>query len=164
MYSRSMGRPSFSAGNGRAPSYHQGVRIPPNYSGIAIGASPPDGVPPATDGLMLSQIPSSATDASPLEVDIQPESETGDQSPAFVEEQSPHSEPSVKAKDTAQAKSSPLSGLFSDQHFPFGHGIGYEELLLLGLILFLLHEGEGQGENGDLSMTVLLLGALLFFG
>ena len=49
-------------------------------------------------------------------------------------------------------------------HFPFGHGLGGEELLLLGLIFFLLKEGEGQGDRGDLDLTVILLAALLFCG
>ena len=46
----------------------------------------------------------------------------------------------------------------------FGHGIGTEELLILGLILFLLLEG-GEGEDkGDLTETVILLGLLLMLG
>ena len=48
--------------------------------------------------------------------------------------------------------------------FPFGHGIGFEELFLLGLILFLLYEG-GEGSGGsDLDETVILLGLLLLLG
>ena len=54
--------------------------------------------------------------------------------------------------------------LFDASRFPFGHGIGLEELLLLGLILFLLHEcGDGE-ERGDLDETVVLLGLLLLLG
>ena len=43
------------------------------------------------------------------------------------------------------------------------HGLGLEELLILGLILFLLHEGEGE-DRGDLDETVILLALLLFLG
>ena len=42
--------------------------------------------------------------------------------------------------------------------------LGLEELLLLGLILFLLREGEGCHDRGDLDETVILLGLLLFLG
>ena len=50
------------------------------------------------------------------------------------------------------------------ERFPFGHGLGFEELLLVGLILFLLREGEGCPDRGDLDETVILLGLLLFLG
>jgi hypothetical protein len=39
-----------------------------------------------------------------------------------------------------------------------------EELLLLGLILFLLRESEACPERGDLEETVILLGLLLLLG
>lgn len=47
------------------------------------------------------------------------------------------------------------------------HGIlslGLEELLLLGLILFLLREGGDCTDRGDLDETVILLGLLLLLG
>lgn len=56
------------------------------------------------------------------------------------------------------------ASLFSSTSFPFGHGLGGEELLLLGLILLLLHENAGNEDRGDLDQTVLLLGLLLFLG
>ncbi len=46
----------------------------------------------------------------------------------------------------------------------FGKGIGWEELLILGLIFFLLRESEGQSDPCDLAETILLLGALLVMG
>jgi hypothetical protein len=55
-----------------------------------------------------------------------------------------------------------VNSLFGGR-FPFGHGMGLEELLLLGLILLLLHESEGE-TRGDLDETVLLLGLLLLLG
>ena len=42
--------------------------------------------------------------------------------------------------------------------------LGTEELLLFGLILFLLREGEACPERGDLEETVILLGLLLLLG
>lgn len=43
--------------------------------------------------------------------------------------------------------------------FPFGHGIGVEELLLIGVMLLILH-GPDRGDHDIL----LLLGLLLFCG
>lgn len=57
----------------------------------------------------------------------------------------------------------PTGGLFDARHFPFGHGFGFDEILLLGLILLLLHENHG-GDRGDLDETVVLLGILLLCG
>ncbi|MGN1445650.1 MAG: hypothetical protein ACI4WV_05090 [Eubacteriales bacterium] len=66
------------------------------------------------------------------------------------------------ACDTVPASPS----LFSHTHFPLGHGLGQEELLILGLLLFLLHEDGAEGKSGDndLAETLLLLGILLFCG
>ena len=47
------------------------------------------------------------------------------------------------------------------ERFPFGHGFGFEELLLIGLMLLLLHEGNGEGDLGE---TLVLLGVLLLCG
>ncbi len=54
--------------------------------------------------------------------------------------------------------------LFDASRFPFGHGIGFEELLILGLILFFLREGSECADRGDLDETVILLGLLLLLG
>ena len=54
-----------------------------------------------------------------------------------------------------------LLSLFDSTRFPFGHGIGYEEMLLLGLIFFLTKECDGEG---DLKETLILLGLLLLGG
>lgn len=50
----------------------------------------------------------------------------------------------------------------SSKHFPFGHGLGYEELLLLGLILLL--SGNEEGGAQELNISQLILTALLFCG
>jgi hypothetical protein len=94
----------------------------------------------------------------------------------------PHMEPPDPPPETAVALSpkepereqethtrppSVLSGVplgLNLSRFPFGHGLGFEELLLLGLIFFLLKEGETQTDRGDLDQTVILLALLLFCG
>ena len=66
---------------------------------------------------------------------------------------------------TAQPTALPRPrGLFDLAHFPFGHGIGWEELLIIGLIWFLLRESTACEERGDLDETVILLGLLLLLG
>ncbi len=48
-------------------------------------------------------------------------------------------------------------GIFKN-NFPFGHGLGSEELLILGVMLAIYASGEADGE------LMLLLGILLFAG
>ncbi len=48
-------------------------------------------------------------------------------------------------------------GMFKD-NFPFGHGLGSEELLILGIMLSIYLSGEADGE------LMMLLGILLFAG
>lgn len=160
MYSRSMGKISYPTGSRREPSYRRDLRVPPNYHGTAIGTPPPDGVPPAAGGLSLDPSEMNvALDRRGAEGAVLTEGEPLPSDTTAVENTS--AEPS-SAPATESAGS--FGGLFSGQHFPFGHGLGYEELLILGLILFLLKEDEGGKGDSDLSMTLLLLGALLFFG
>lgn len=74
----------------------------------------------------------------------------------------------------AEASPRGLSSLFDADHFPFGHGFGFDELLLIGLILFLLRENseddldhdhcENRRDRGDLDETIILLGLLLLCG
>ncbi len=54
----------------------------------------------------------------------------------------------------------PKGGLGS--HFPFGHGIGSEELLILAVMLMVFLSGNESGEVD--SEFILLLGLLLFAG
>ena len=70
---------------------------------------------------------------------------------------------STEPTPTPPERSLPAHAPCSLTHSFLGNGLGLEELLLLGLILFLLREGEG-GDRGDLDETVLLLGLLLLLG
>ena len=68
------------------------------------------------------------------------------------------------AAPDAQTAASALSALLhqtsSHAHFPFGHGIGTEELLILGMMLLVFTHG---GESGEYDNTLILLLALLLF-
>lgn len=48
----------------------------------------------------------------------------------------------------------------SSSRFPFGHGIGVEELLILGMMLLAFSQA---GENGEVDNELILLLALLLF-
>lgn len=73
--------------------------------------------------------------------------------------------PAVELHDRSR-DTRPLGSLFSSvlpngifkNNFPFGHGIGEEELLILGIMLSVYMSGE---EHGDL---LILLAILLFAG
>ena len=138
------------------PSYRQRVRVPPGYRGLAVvegsenlpvnkdfgyaGASDPH-----VEGLERLAL---ARETEALEVR---ESE---------------SEPELAPASTEVAVSALPArregGLPDLSHFPFGHGLGTEEWLLIGLILLLLR--EAGPDRGDLDETVILLGLLLLGG
>ena len=58
--------------------------------------------------------------------------------------------------------SSLLPNFDLSKHFPFGHGIGGEELLILAVMLIVFVSGNDRGEVD--SELLLLLGLLLFAG
>ena len=148
MYSRSSNQSAYAHIGAREPSYRQSVRIPPNYGGIAMGPSPPDGVPPVANGLL----PLPQTELSPTEETPVSEPYEGDTPPSVSENQDVETQPSLQHKAVL-----PSRRLF------LKHGLGYEELILVGLILLLLWEGDISPDN-DLSTTLILLAALLFWG
>lgn len=106
------------------------IRIPENYSGNAF---------------------------SPHEPPAPPEPE---------EEHLPQEPEAVEAGETAEPQKKQEKSLLSSllpvglaDSFPFGHGIGTEELLLIGVMLLILH-GPDRGDHD----VLLLLGLLLFCG
>lgn len=79
-------------------------------------------------------------------------------------------EPEMPLLPPAQAKSSSHSSILSSlipnlkgaSTFPFGHGLGTEELFILGIMLLVFMSGENGGELD--SELLLLLSVLLFCG
>ena len=144
MYSRIPTRPPHPWGQRLAsvPSHtdlRTGVYVPPNYSGTAIGGSggsSADAPPPDTPPTQPATTPQ-AEKALPV-----------------VEVSAPTS--------AGTPTSMPLAGLWSAKHFPWGHGIGSEELFLLGVWLFLA--SEHHREDGEWPLALWLVGALLFCG
>lgn len=171
MYSRIPRQPPRPVGVPSKPAsgqtvYRRAVTPPPNYSGNMFSPDGvfPDGSPlsaatagdlrPHFDGLpSVSGLSARGADRPPEEEPTEP--------PASV----PSADTAPVAEATEPVPASPV--LLDRAHFPLGHGLGEEELLLLGLILFLLHEDRSapptDGDN-DLFLTILILGFLLFCG
>ena len=128
------------------PSYRRTHTVPLNYSGIAFG---PDG----------------DADPCPLSPDVRRgegdaiSEERPAASVSTVEAPTPGEDTSPRAVSAASANGvSPASDRGDSL---WGHGIGYEELLLLGLMVFLMNECDGEG---DFKETLILLGLLLLGG
>ena len=67
-------------------------------------------------------------------------------------------------QNTASPHETPLPAISLPRHSLGTLSWGLEELLLLGLILFLLMENSDCPDRGDLDETVILLGLLLLLG
>lgn len=141
------------------------VQIPENYSGCAFSDRKPTPQPPHRPEQHRMEI---AKPSLPPPAEAVPD-RTPPEPPIFPQEApqpEPHdAKPPLLQTDAHDAKSSHESrrilptGLFGDPHknFPFAHGIGFEELLLLGLIVLL-------SNNEQSSDIVLWLVLLLFCG
>ena len=165
MYSRMPKRPYVSTSSSPATkgsererfTDRQGVYVPPNYSGTAIGMESQP-TPHFEDLPQVSNLPQPTAEVetpTPPQTDaLPPRADT------------PHeSLPALATPTLVQKNESFLGGLLNSTHFPFGHGLGFEELFLLGLLLFLMHEDKDTShEDSDLPLTLLLVGALLFCG
>lgn len=193
MYSKQNGitrRPSIPPNHlaGQEPAYRQPyrerVQVPPNYSGHAIvdGEERPLGelIPPAPEPIDTRISPYDTP--TPRFGDLPRVSELGDthrrqspipmpatyELPPSEEADTPappsDGEPAARQEPAPPPPSPRGVSLFDAARFPFGHGIGLEEILILGLILFLLREGNDCDDRGDLDETVILLGLLLLLG
>ncbi len=173
------------------PSYRQRVRVPPNYSGNAIvdGEERTPGMPVGVAGeasaggeealrYVADRRPGEPPDEPRPYFDTLPRVgvSSGHRSGYFVEAEASSEadaptvgdEPSEQDDRSSAAAVSVVPparrSVLDSTHFPFGHGIGSEELLLLGLMYFLFREGALSGERGDLDETLILLGILLLCG
>ncbi len=170
------------------------VSVPPNYSGHAIvdGEERPLGSL-STPEADTSKLPSSEP-PTPRFDDLPRVSQLGDshrrQSPtylpatAYAETVTPPEEtvdtpstaplPRQSPQNTTPAHGAPPNATHPHKTPPTSISppwralgtlsLGLEELLLLGLILFLLRENTDCPDRGDLDETVILLGLLLLLG
>lgn len=134
MYSRFQNRPEES------------LRIPEHYSGCAFSPASPASERPPEEPTRKRIYPMEAARPSP------PPKNSPPPPPALL--LPPQEEPTEKKPPSPPAQ--PILGTLGHA-FPFSHGIGFEELLLLGLILLL-----AQNENSQ--DTLLWLALLLFCG
>ena len=177
MYSKERGysRPAAQGMGERGPAYRQPQRqrmqVPPNYRGNAIvdgeerplGQVEEDTADRAYGGEPLGEGP------VPTFGHLPRVSELGASSRGKEEWERVDGEPETggagaDVMELPKEEPPPAAPLFDSSRFPFGHGIGFEELLLLGLILFFLHESADCTDRGDLDETVILLGLLLLLG
>ncbi len=151
----------------RPPSQgRHGMKLPENYSGNAFSQKPQysDMPPPVrTQGHVNDKTGYKETpfgDIPPNDTDIFDEPQ---QYPSGSE-----SEPEANAAGRSQspAPASIFSSLLPRQglgnNFPFGHGIGSEEILILAVMLMVFLSGNESGESDR--ELLLLLGLLLFAG
>ena len=139
---------------------HSELKLPENYSGNAFTRfSQYADMPPPVKTTPQRSDPSFAEDIASQEnnyTDAAPEPEYQASSRAA----------NVDVGAPGVKSGSLLSSLLPDfdlsRHFPFGHGIGGEELLILAVMLIIFVSGNERGEVD--SELLLLLGLLLFAG
>lgn len=150
----------------RPPSSPRGtLKLPENYSGNAFSRQPiyTEMPPPARaiPAQKHEEIPRGApiSDLPPDETELESKTSVYNEiTPRNAEER------------VSDSHASPVSSIFSSllpkgalsSHFPFGHGIGSEELLILAVMLLVFLSGNETGETD--SEFILLLGLLLFAG
>ncbi|MBQ9162751.1 MAG: hypothetical protein IJX74_05685 [Clostridia bacterium] len=143
-----------------------GVRLPANYKGTAFNS----------DGTYSRTYTARAKDTDVSTVETVEQAEPSHEEVAQEVQPTnppPTDEGQADEKKSDESKPAGLSdllrslggGMANAKSFPFGHGIGFEELLLLGLILFISDDGNSSGcSKEEQDLTRLLLAALLFCG
>ena len=167
------------------------VRLPDNYGGSAFSSSPYSDMPPplrrptppkanapAPEAPRLSDIPPKsspfakhmlephADESEPSISEEYSDMLVSSNDTSHAEPQVSHNKDNVSEQRTEQRNGSLLSSLIpnvcASKSFPFGHGIGGEELLILGIMLLVFLSGSETGEvDGEF---IMLLGLLLFAG
>ena len=155
----------------RSEQTRQGIKIPENYSGHAFreppiysDMPPPTrlDVPPAERRESIPPLPKEGIEEIATTSARPPEPITAER-PVSIPEPLPTTEKSPP-EDQKQSLFSSLfpPGIASSAHFPFGHGLGGEELLIMAMMLLVLLSGKDGGESDH--ELLLLLGLLLFAG
>ena len=149
----------------RPPSNIRGeVKIPENYSGNAFSRGSQYSEMPPPIRTQPTRHESLRADIPPDELRELPISEK--EEPIFEQKETTEEITQNGAEPTRQVGSSIFSSLLPktdiSSHFPFGHGIGSEELLILAVMLLVFLSGNERGELD--SEFLLLLGLLLFAG
>jgi hypothetical protein len=138
------------------------IKIPENYSGHTFREPSPysDMPPPLRIDTPQNRTPTAEGVAEhPLNVTEESETlHTESEEPLRSENEAI----STSASPQRPLFSSLLPPITSSEHFPFGHGIGSEEILILALMLTVYLSGNEDG-NIDHEL-LLLLGLLLFSG
>ncbi len=147
------------------------IKLPENYSGNAFSAHSPysDMPPPTRTSQPRSDIPPETVEADTRAAFGQDAGQTSVQTER-LEETFANEKKDDAHSPVGTAPSFPASSIFSSllprsdlsKHFPFGHGIGSEELLILAVMLMVFLSGNEKGEVD--SEFLLLLGLLLFAG
>ena len=145
------------------------LKVPENYRGNAFGASGE-----YTDMPSPVRLPRAEYDLPPDEYRESSQSHLPRDDNTLNTEKvlsSPPTEKAVLTHTSQVTQDSPtatsmISSLFhqtsSTALFPFGHGIGSEELLILGIMLLVFTHGSESGEHDN--TLILLLALILFSG
>jgi len=160
-------------------SNRQKIKIPENYSGNAFSQAPRlnDMPPPVRQAPPRYDLPPAdvdeITEAEPYtdgeiekneirseKEDIREQDHTSDKR---SEEKLLLPVSAVKEKEKSSIFSSLLPpGINFSSHFPFGHGIGSEEIIILAVMLLVYLSGADDGDCDH--ELILLLGLLLLAG
>lgn len=124
----------------------EGIHVPENYSGCAFAE--PERTQPSAPPRQIEVAKPTPTPPPPEPPEVEKRTEEAERETASAHEET---------RPTAVL--SPIGGFLGPlgKHFPFSHGMGFEELLLIGLILLL-------SQSGVDSEVVLWLALLLFCG
>ena len=142
-----------------SPQPHN-VKLPENYSGNAFQRQPIYTQMPPPIRAQPTRQEGTAREA-PHNIDIPPEEPMQEHViPAYNEVEEKHDARDVSTTPSIFSSLLPKANLSS--HFPFGHGIGSEELLIIAVMLLVFLSGNESGEVD--SEFILLLGLLLFAG
>ena len=143
------------------------VKIPENYSGHAFkSTSPYSDMPPPT------HLPAPPGDWRQEQIELPPDeaknSDINAETEAEAFSQEEVEEVITKATEKHDGKTSSIfssllpSSILDGNHFPFGHGLGREEILILAIMLLVYLSGEEKGKPD--TEFLLMLGLLLFAG